>query len=239
MNKVAFILTCLVAVTFLPSDAGASGGQGFLTPKTAPDSLSILPPPPEINSFAFHYDKMQYETAQNLRNSGRAQLAAEDADYANFSKAFSTAYGTEISATRTPLLFQLIRKVLKDSHDHAMKGAKIRYNRQRPFDMYQQSTCTPGLDSHLKTTGSYPSGHASFGWAAALILAEINPGRQTQILRRGYEFGESRVVCGAHWQSDVDAGRLMGAAVVAALHSNPLFLKKLIEVKLEFADLNL
>ncbi len=24
---------------------------------------------------------------------------------------------------------------------------------------------------------------------------------------RGWEFGQSRVICGAHWQSDVDAGR--------------------------------
>jgi len=38
------------------------------------------------------------------------------------------------------------------------------------------------------------------------------------------EFGQSRVICNAHWQSDVDAGRIMGAATVAKLHSNPEFL---------------
>jgi len=75
----------------------------------------------------------------------------------------------------------------------------------------------------MALSGSYPSGHASFGWAAALVLAEINPARQTEILQRGYAFGKSRVICGAHWQSDVDNGQLMGAAVVAALHSNSQF----------------
>ena len=90
----------------------------------------------------------------------------------------------------------------------------------------------------MATTGSYPSGHASFGWAAALVLSEINPQRETEILRRGIDFGESRVVCGAHWQSDVEAGRIMGAAVVAALHSNIGFTENLNEAKKEFSALN-
>ena len=29
---------------------------------------------------------------------------------------------------------------------------------------------------------------------------------------RGLAFGDSRVVCGVHWQSDVEAGRVIGAA---------------------------
>ena len=40
------------------------------------------------------------------------------------------------------------------------------------------------------------------------------------ILQRGIAFGQSRVICGAHWQSDVDAGRLVGSAAVAKLHAN-------------------
>ncbi|WP_122831035.1 phosphatase PAP2 family protein, partial [Pseudomonas viridiflava] len=86
-------------------------------------------------------------------------------------------------------------------------------------------------------TGSYPSGHASFGWAIALVLAEINPARQVALLRRGHEFGVSRVVCGAHWQSDVQAGQLMGAAIVAALHANGEFIRALSAAKNEFATL--
>jgi len=104
----------------------------------------------------------------------------------------------------------------------------------RPFVLFKNHTCTPQDDEKMAKTGSYPSGHASFGWAAALILAEINPGRETDILKRGYDFGQSRVICGAHWQSDVDNGRLMGAAVVASLHSNPKFNMALNNAKEEF-----
>ena len=37
------------------------------------------------------------------------------------------------------------------------------------------------------------------------------------------EVGTSRSVCGYHWASDVEAGRVMGAATVARLHANPVF----------------
>jgi acid phosphatase (class A) len=57
----------------------------------------------------------------------------------------------------------------------------------------------------------------------ALVLAELMPERQNAILKRGYEYGQSRVICGVHWQSDVDAGRVVGAAVVAQFHNSPEF----------------
>ena len=59
--------------------------------------------------------------------------------------------------------------------------------------------------------------------------------RQNEILKRGYELGESRVICGYHWQSDVDAARIVGSAVVATLHTNPAFQQQLQKAKDEFA----
>ena len=58
---------------------------------------------------------------------------------------------------------------------------------------------------------------------APSALAQINPTRDTEILKRGYEYGQSRMICGAQWQTDVDAGRLMGAALFARLQSFPEF----------------
>ena len=66
-------------------------------------------------------------------------------------------------------------------------------------------TCNPEQQEELSTNGSYPSGHTAIGWATALVLAEINPDRQNEILKRGFEMGQSRVICGYHFQSDVDA----------------------------------
>ena len=67
----------------------------------------------------------------------------------------------------------------------------------------------------------------------ALILAEVVPARKDAILKRGHEYGMSRVVCGVHWQSDVDAGFLVGSAVVAYLHNVPEFQRLLRLAKAE------
>jgi acid phosphatase (class A) len=230
------ILISTLMITF-SSLSFAADPQGLLTAATAPDSLAILPPPPTENSVAFQADKAAYETGRVLRDKARTQLATKDAHYKKFGHAFSEAFGLPLTASHTPKIYHLLSVVLKDSHDFAMRGAKNHYQRVRPFVIYKDSTCTPNKDAKMATTGSYPSGHASFGWAAALVLSEINPERQTQLLRRGYDFGQSRVICGAHWQSDVDNGRLMGAAVVSTLHSNPNFAHALSAAKAEFSNL--
>ena len=55
------------------------------------------------------------------------------------------------------------------------------------------------------------------------MLSEIAPERQNQILSRGLPYVQSRSVCRVHWNSDVQAGFVMGSATVARLHSNPVF----------------
>ena len=69
------------------------------------------------------------------------------------------------------------------------------------------------------------------------MLTELNPDRQDEILERGFQMGESRVICGYHFQSDVDAGRITGAGIVARLHADPNFTKQLDKAKKEFSRL--
>ena len=49
------------------------------------------------------------------------------------------------------------------------------------------------------------------------------PDRADAVLARGLAYGESRVICGVHYPSDVEAGRIVGAAMVAALKADPAF----------------
>jgi acid phosphatase (class A) len=37
----------------------------------------------------------------------------------------------------------------------------------------------------------------------------------------------SRVVCGMHWMSDVEAGRIIGASTVSRLHADPVFVAQM------------
>ena len=212
--------------------------DGFLSPGRAPDSLALLPPPPADNSIAFLADQAAYRQATELSDPQRVQQAIRDADFMHFEHAFSKALGLPISAKHTPRLYHLLQGVLHDSLDQAMMSAKDHYQRTRPFVFFQRSSCTPDQEAMLARNGSYPSGHASFGWATALVLAQINPARADEILRRGYEFGQSRVMCGVHWQSDVTSGRLLGAAVVSALQASPRFAQALEQAQREFARLS-
>ena len=71
----------------------------------------------------------------------------------------------------------------------------------------------------------------------ALLLCEINPDAQDDLLKLGYEWGQSRVIAGYHWQSDVDASRLVAAAGYARLHTNAEFLADIAAARQEFAAL--
>ena len=71
----------------------------------------------------------------------------------------------------------------------------------------------------------------------ALLLCEINPEAQDDILAFGYEWGQSRVIAGYHWQSDVDASRLVAAAGYARLHTNAQFLADMAAARAEYAAL--
>jgi acid phosphatase (class A) len=128
-----------------------------------------------------------------------------------------------------------LRRTLSDAGRSTGK-AKKDYNRKRPFLVNNVGTCTPDDENFLKTNGSYPSGHSTTGWTWALILSEIAPERADAILRRGLAFGDSRVICNVHWESDVVEGRVLGAGVVARLHADSEFRKDVEGAKKELAE---
>ncbi len=70
------------------------------------------------------------------------------------------------------------------------------------------------------------------------MLSEVNPDHAEAILKAGYEYGQSRVIAGYHFQSDVDAARLAAAAAVARLHNDKTFQKDLAKAKKEYARLS-
>ncbi|WP_342320965.1 acid phosphatase PhoC [Kosakonia sp. BYX6] len=239
---IAFCVASLLstgAFALVPAgnDATTKPDLYYLKNAQAIDSLALLPPPPEVGSIAFLNDQAMYEQGRMLRNTERGKQAAEDANLSSggVANAFSSAFGTPITEKDAPQLHKLLTNMIEDAGDLATRGAKQKYMRIRPFAFYGVPTCNTKEQDELAKNGSYPSGHTSIGWATALVLAEINPQRQDQILKRGFDLGQSRVICGYHWQSDVDAARIVGSAVVATLHTNPAFQQQLQKAKDEFA----
>lgn len=198
---------------------------GYLKQTELPDSLQLLGAPPAEGSGALARDEDARAATLPIRGKSRWDLARLDADleFPQPAKNFSCAMGVDIDEKTTPHTYRLMQKILTDA-GLSTYGVKNTYNRTRPFVVHNEGTCYPVQEPVLRTDGSYPSGHTAAGWAWALVLSEVAPDKTDALLKRGLEFGQSRVICNAHWQSDVDAGRIMGAATVAKLHSNAEFL---------------
>ncbi len=243
MKRIKILLAALMMFAgtagCFSKDNSTDPDKYFLKSEEIANSLKLLPPPPAEGSAQFEYDKAQYEWGKSIRDTERGVQAVSDANLSKgwINGAFGEAFGEEISKERTPELYKLLTKVHRDAGNLGTRAAKEYYMRRRPFMVMNESTATPWAEEGLRKNGSYPSGHTSVGWAVALVLSEINPARQLEILQRGYEFGQSRVIVGAHWQSDVDMGRIIGSSIVASLHANEGFIEQLAKAKSEFEKL--
>jgi acid phosphatase (class A) len=211
------------------SEVARDARAGYLAAEAVPNSLALLPPPPTSGSAAFALDEEVSRKSLALRDTPRGMLATEDADLAfpHVAGTFSCALGTSITQQDTPRLYRLLQRSLVDAF-HSIDAAKDHYLRVRPYLINKVPLCAPA-----GSVGSYPSGHATAGWAWALILGELAPERTDAVLARGRAFGQSRLICNAHWQSDVDEGRFMGASTVARLQADPSFQADLEAAKAE------
>ena len=149
--------------------------------------------------------------------------------------AFDDVLGGDFTAAKRPATKRVFDALLPAVGQSAM-SAKERWNRPRPFVADPSlPTCLPPTDA-LRTNGSYPSGHAALGWAWGLVLSELAPARADALLARGRSYGDSRVVCGFHYPSDVESGRTIAAAAVARLHGEASFRVLLDAARTEFAN---
>lgn len=197
---------------------------GYLDPKQLADSLALLPAPPAPGTPAFANDEAVHAAARKLRGTPRWDLAAVDAELMKPSalETFSCALGVPVNGTDTPNLARLLKRTLVDG-GLSTYGAKNHYQRTRPFVVHDEDTCLPKDEAGLRKDGSYPSGHTAIGWTQALVLAQVAPAQADALFARGRAFAESRLVCNAHWQSDIMEGKVIASATFALLQTNATF----------------
>lgn len=220
-----------------PMTAGARA-PGYLSATEMPSSAALVPPPPAPGSAAQARDDEANRQALAMHGSGRWALATQDAvlTFPQVAETFSCAMNASISEARTPKLMSLLRRTLTDA-GRSTSEAKKKYQRARPFMVNGKPLCTPQREDALRADGSYPSGHSAIGYAFGLVLSEIAPEHADVLIARGRQFGQSRLVCNVHWASDVAEGQMMGAAVVARLHSKPEFRADVDAARAELAAL--
>lgn len=77
-----------------------------------------------------------------------------------------------------------------------------------------------GPNQNLTNSPSYPSGHTTYGYTESLLLALLVPGRYQQMIARAAEYGNDRIIVGAHYAMDVLGGRALALHDVAHLLAN-------------------
>ncbi len=209
----------------------------YLPGDRAPDTLAILPPPPTHGSLGERADRAIFRATRALRGTPRWALAMSDVadSVPSLEKALSCAADAPLDPQSAPRLTAMMSRARADV-GVATTRPKAFYRRPRPYLLDKGQICVPKSAS-LAQSPDYPSGHATWGWTWGLILAELDPQRQTQILTRARAYGESRVVCGVHSASAVGAARTNAAALVAALHGDRAFRADLEGVRSELAAL--
>jgi len=217
-------ILAVLAITATPAVAQeAARPAGYLTPETLPDAVLILPPPPAEGSARDEADRDVFRTTRTLEGQARWGLAQTDVPTAPAAmmQNFACALGAELTPQNAPRLNMLMSRVGLQLGAQ-VASVKDLFKRPRPYLIQDGPICV-ARSHELDESPDYPSGHSTWGFANALILAQMAPERAGQILARGRAFGESRVVCGVHSPSAVEAGRLNGAAIVAALNASPAF----------------
>jgi acid phosphatase (class A) len=218
-----------ICACFAGGDRASS--QPYLSPQATPDGVRILPPPPAPSSPVAIADRRVFAATRRLRGSPRWRVATSDVRTDAFEH-FACALGVKLTAQTAPELAHLLDRA---SAAGLVDPVKQFYRRPRPYIGVRRAPICEAKTAHLASNGDYPSGHAAGGWMEALILAELAPDRATEILARGRAFGESRVICGAHSRSAVEAGWLAGAAATAALHGSAEFRADLEAARQEMA----
>jgi hypothetical protein len=86
-----------------------------------------------------------------------------------------------------------------------------------PADNY---VYTHGPMMSLVNSPSYPSGHTTWGYTGTVLLALLVPPRYQQLIVRGAEYGNDRIILGAHYAMDVLGGRTVALYDMAHLLAN-------------------
>ena len=224
-----------MVATTPPSAGWTKPPPGYLAGNGGIDAMTIVGPPPAPDSPRGKAERMQFAETRKLANTAAWTQAIADADLSgkNGLKNFSCAAGVTLSVEATPTLANMMLRMTDDAAK-IYQPAKSAYQRPRPPVGNKAPICVP-REPWIDTDGSYPSGHGLIGWAWASVIAELVPDKAGPILARGKAFGDSRIICGVHFQSDVEAGRYLGSALVTRLHDDPAFMADLAKARAEVA----
>jgi len=202
-------LRILLLIGAAAGASAATQNKGYL--ENTVDITTIVPDAPQKGDVRYEADRKVFRATRAMLKTPRGRLATNDvpSSVTDVMKDFECATGVRLSPETTPATYRLLANANADTA-RANNYAKDYWKRQRPFLIDQGPICDS--KEELAKSYDYPSGHSTRGWTFGLALSDAEPDRATPIQIRARAYGESRIVCGAHNMSAIEAGRL-GATV--------------------------
>jgi acid phosphatase (class A) len=204
MKRVAFVL-CMLLIG-QPALADGDGGQVAVA-----EVSNLLPPPPAAGSAAARQDLDAVLAVQKSRTAQEMAAAKADVEHSMFR--FADAIGLTAQPSTLPKTAAFFDRVAKFDKTQ-VKQAKAYFHRPRPSVV---SSEVHPLSKDKPDDWSYPSGHATFGYTTAVLLANMLPEKRAEIFARADLYAQHRIVMGAHFPSDLEAGKLAGTVIAAQI----------------------
>lgn len=194
------------------------GAEGFnFASESQVDLVPLLAPPPPDDSPQTRSELAELVLIQKNRTPEEEAAAVADNELSVFRLA-SGVLGPRFTAANLPLAAAFFKRMEGDLVDIVRVG-KESWNRPRPYVLDKE------IKSCFEDTlgGAYPSGHSSFGFMTAVVLSRIVPEKKAEIFERAASYAKSRMICGVHYRSDIEAGRISGTVAAAFAMQDPQF----------------
>ena len=220
------------------------------------DAILLLPPPPPVTSEIQKRELGDVLTAQKQRTPALVKRSLDDkVDLFGF----ANVMGPKFTPENIPVAAAFIRKAGRETAAQ-VNLVKDCWERPRPFvvdaqihppgQMQQETAIAPGTAAQNTAphgpgspclpagptpafSYSYPSGHSTFGAITGILLANMAPEKRRELFARAWDYGESRVVGGVHFPTDVESGRIEATAMVALMMQNAEFRADLAAARVE------
>jgi acid phosphatase (class A) len=229
----------------------AAHGATYLLDSQA-DIIALLPPPPAADSPAGHQDLQAVLQAQrDARTHGGIAHAIADArpSCGQFADVLGPGLTGQSDAAALAFLDRAAHQgssIINPAKNYWKRARPFAVDAQveRLADVAPDATagCSePGPPHPLSEKqrnkqaarkaqkeqelahSSYPSGHAAFAAVCAILLSDMVPGKRAQLFARAADFDHSRLIVGAHFPTDLDAGRVAGTIAAALMMQNAAF----------------
>jgi len=223
MRKIVYYLFVLIAAA---SSAVAKSSEPYYIAPSQVSLSEILSPTPAPDSEAQKKDVQAVLNAEQSRTEEQVKSAQADAEVSAFR--FADVLGPSFDLESLPYTTKFFERVTSDEMQ-IIKAAKEHFNRPRPFMVSQD------IHPIIKqpSNASYPSGHTTFAYLVAIILANMVPEKSAALFERAAVYSHNRVIAGVHFPTDVEAGRIAGSVIANTLLHEERFTSDLVQAKAE------